>query len=153
MLRNLCLLFAMGTAALAANAMDSMQTFGVSLLQPEYVFQERVPKVTDLSDYLKAVQASIGRAVAGSAPHRPASGYIVVAVRPGRKSNAWLDITPPLAPPEAAKLLAAAKDVRPLSVQRGVIVVALKVGLWGGSEPSSGFPSPVEWRAAAQAAG
>lgn len=153
MLRNIYLFLTMATSALYANAAESMQMFGVTLLQPEHVLQERVSKVTDLSDYLKAVQATVAQAVAASPPHRPASGFIVVAVRPGQKSNAWLDITPPLSQQEASKVLAAAKNVRPPSVRGGVVVVAIKVGLWGGSESAAVSPSPTEWRAAATSAG
>ena len=151
--RTVLLLLALVTSALHANAADSMQTFSVSLLQPEHVLQERVSNVSDLSNYLEAVEVNVGKVVATITPHQPASGFIVVAVRPGQKSNAWLDIAPPLSQQEASKLLDAAKSVRPFSAKGGVVLVGLKVGLWGGSEVAAVSPFPAEWRAAANAAG
>ncbi len=130
-----------------------MQTFGVSLLQPEYVLQERVSNVSDLGNYLKAVQASVGQTVSAIAPHQPTSGFIVVAVRPGQISNAWLDISPPLSPQVASSLIAAAKSVRPFSAKGGIVLIGLKVGLWGGPETTAATPFPAEWREVADAAG
>ena len=67
----------------AASAATPYRTENIMLLQPDFVLKERAPSVPALSEYIKAVQSAAGRALADEEPH-PASGYLVLAVRPGR---------------------------------------------------------------------
>jgi hypothetical protein len=118
----------------------------IMLLQPDFVLQRRVPSVDALSSYVKAVEAATGDALSSKTPS-PASGYIVLAVRPRQKSNVWFDFNPTL--PEATErhLRAAILAVPPFPAKEGTVVFALNVTLWNAS-PSSGFPNPSEWRKA-----
>ena len=84
---------------------------------------------------------------------KPIGGFIVVAVKPDRKSNIWLDFKPKLKAQTADKIQLAAKSIQPILVNEGVVVFAIKVGLWGGQEPTAIAPSPREWKAAAKKAG
>ena len=77
----------------------------------------------------------------------PATGYVVLAVRPSRQSMVWLDFKPALPEQTAAKLRAAILEVPPFEAENGVVVFALNSALWG-APPVSGFPNPPEWNAA-----
>jgi len=135
------LLFAL--ASLPTVAATPYKTESVMLLQPDSVLKERVPSVVGLSDYIKALQAAADGALA-TEPASPASGYLVVAVRPGRQSMAWLDFKPALPAPIAERIRAAIRGVPPFEARGGVVVFALNASLWGGA-PSQGFPNPQEW--------
>lgn len=145
--------FIVSTHSTFADAEETLHTFNVVLLQPDFVLQERVPDVPALSNYIKAIEGAASSAVQSNAEVAPTGGFIVVAVKPGEKSNIWLDFKPALQAQTAAAIQSAAKSVPPPTVEKGVVVFALKVGLWGGSAPAATAPSPAEWNAAARAAG
>ncbi len=153
MLRKLALAFFACTLSHIAFASDAMRTFNIVLLQPDSVLQKRIPDVSALSAYIKAIETSVESVLQAELEHIPAGGFLVVAVKPGEKSNVWLDFGPFLIPRTAEKILAAAKGVPPLSVQDGMVAFAIKVGFWGGSEPAAMAPSPAAWKAAAKKAG
>jgi hypothetical protein len=139
-------LLAVLTAALLSStvfAASHYHTENIMLLQPESVLQERVPSVQEFAQYTKAVQSAAESALATEQPH-PASGYIVLAVRPGGHSMAWLDFKPGLPEKTAAKLRAAILAVPTFEVRGGVVVFALNASLWG-SPASQGVPNPKEW--------
>ena len=127
----------------AASAATPYRTESIMLLQPDFVLKERVPSIDSLSGYIKAVQSSAGQALSGTTP-TPASGYLVLAVRPGGQSMVWLDFKPALPEPTAAKLRAAILSVPAFEANNGTVVFALNSSLWGG-QPASGFPNPPEW--------
>jgi len=127
----------------SANAAPPYRTESVVLLQPQFVFEERAPSVQLLSDYIKSVQTAAQQALEGEAPY-PASGYLVLAVRPGGRSMVWLDFQPSLPEPVASKLRAAILAVPAFEARKGVVVFALNSSLWN-SPARQGFPKPPEW--------
>ena len=127
----------------ATSAATPYRTENIMLLQPDFVLKERAPSVPALSEYIKAVQSAAESALADEQPH-PASGYLVLAVRPGGKSMVWLDFKPGLPEASAAKLRAAILAVPAFEVRGGVVVFALNSSLWD-SPVSQGFPNPQEW--------
>ena len=127
----------------SAAAAPPYHTESIVLLQPDFVLKERVPSVQSLSEYVKAVQAAAGEALAGQEPH-PACGYLVLAVRPGGQSMVWLDFKPSLPADSANRLRAAVLRVPTFASRNGVVVFALNSSLWG-SPTSQGFPNPAEW--------
>ncbi|MBS0176209.1 MAG: hypothetical protein JSR64_19430 [Nitrospira sp.] len=134
--------------ALSTIAAVPYQPEKIVLLQPDAVLRERVPSVQLLSDYIKAIQAAAQQALSTETPH-PTSGFLVLAVRPAGQSMVWLDFTPSLPEPTAAKLKKAVLAVPPFEARQGVVVFALSSSLWGAA-PSQGFPNPPEWRKAMQ---
>lgn len=127
----------------AAFAATPYRTEGMVLLQPEFVLKERVTSIESLAGYVKAVQSSAGEALSDTTP-TPASGYLVLAVRPGGQSMVWLDFNPALPEPVAARLRTAILAVPAFEARNGVVVFALKSSLWG-APPAKGFPDPPEW--------
>lgn len=137
-------------AVLAAILLSSMasadtpfRTGKIMLLQPEGILEARVPSVPAFSEYIIAVHSAAERALADDQPHS-ASGYLVLAVRPGRKSMIWLDFKPGLPESSAAKLRAAILAVPAFEVRGGNVVFALSVSLWD-APASQAFPRPEEW--------
>lgn len=134
--------------AVAAVAATPYRMHGVTLLQPEFVLNERVASIGALSGYIKAVQVSAEKALSGTTV-TPATGYLVLAVRPGGRSMVWFDFKPALPEPTASRLRAAILEVPAFEAKEGAVVFALNSSLWGAPAPT-GFPSPPEWNSAMQ---
>lgn len=136
-----------------ARAAARYELFGVVLLQPEQVLAQRLGDPQPLVKYIKAVGAATTAFAVRHDQPSPASGFVVLAVRPNRTSRAWLDLDQPLPGALARELTSALARVPPPAVTQGMVALAIKVGLWGGRPPTRETPMPAEWRAAADAAG
>lgn len=152
-MRKLFLFFSSLFTTLAANALEPLTNYGVMLMQPENVVQQRIQDVGTLAAYIRAVESATSQAVASTRVKPGSSGFVVVAVRPGQRSNAWLDFKPALPPELASAMLAKVQAVPPPSVAKGPVVFALKVGLWGSPDVAGNVPAPKEWAAATAKAG
>ncbi len=130
----------------------ALQRFGVVLLQPDAQMQERVQNLDAMATYLKAVEAAVARTTA-QAGWAPNAGFVVLVVRPGPEAQVWWDGQQPLPAAQQQALTAAVAALPPFVVRRGPVVVALKLGWGGASEPQRRAPAPPEWKAVAQAAG
>lgn len=139
--------------ALPAPRARAADSFGVVLLQPSAVLEQRVGGVDALAGYIRAVEGAVRDVVRANPAARPAAGFIVVAVRPGRRSKAWLDFDEPAAFDISRQLVGRIVAVPALDAKGGMVVFALKVALWGGLESARVAPAPAEWKAATQAAG
>ncbi len=144
-----CLLTLAARGAIAKDA----HSFSIFLLQPDAVLRERVPDVGALANYVKGIDKAVSSAVQLHPEYHAAGGFIVLAVKPGEKSNVWLDFKPALDPQAASLIQAAARSVHPPDVRNGIVVFAIRVGLWGGTEPAATKPYPAEWQAEVQKAG
>lgn len=146
-LSTLVLLSAQPTRAGALERAD------IVLLQPEAELQPRVPDVQSLATYIDKATAQAAQVTQQAQAGPPTSGFLVIAIRPGLRSNAWLDFQPPLPPALAEAVVRAMRSVTPPAVRGGPVVLAVKAGLWGGNAPGRDYPSPKEWRAAMDKAG
>jgi len=140
-------------ATASAQNAEPVTKFGVVLLQPSAVLEERVPSVDAMADYIQAIEAAAREAVLASPLRQVAGGFIVVAVRPGTKSKVWLDFDTLLDADVSRQIVTRTTAVPPFEARQGPVVFALKVGLWGGRESKRVAPSPSEWRAATKQAG
>lgn len=129
--------------AATAHAATPYRTENIMLMQPDFVLKERVRSIQALSGYIQDVQSAAGRALTGEQPH-PASGYLVIAVRPGGESMVWLDLKPGLPGATASRLRSAILAVPAFEASGGVVVFALNASLWD-SPVMQGFPHPQEW--------
>lgn len=145
-MRFLSFLVSLVALASAARASEPITNLNVVLLQPSAVLEERVPSVDAMAEYIKAIQAASREAVIESGSKQSAGGYIVVAVRPGQKSNVWLDFDTLLDLELKKQIASKVKAVRPFEALKGPVVFALKVALWNGKEPKRAAPLPPEWR-------
>lgn len=139
--------------ALHAHAAEPLVRHGVVLLQPDSVLYERVNDSDDVAECIRAVEAAAREAAAAAASPQPAAGFIVVAVRPGRRLRVWLDFDSPPSFDIGHSILAKTGAVPAFEVRNGPVVFALKVALWGGFESRRAAPAPFDWKAAAQRAG
>ena len=143
----------LAAATLCARASEPVTKFGVVLLQPGSVLEDRVPSVDAMAEYIKAVEAASREAVRAIPLKQAASGFIVIAIRPGQKSKVWLDFDTLLDSQVSQQLVARVTAVPPFEARHGPVVVALKVALWDGRESRRVAPSPAEWKAVTKQAG
>lgn len=136
------MLVTMGLSATAAAA-EPYRGEGVVLLQPEHVLQARASSTSAVAGYIRAVESAAAAALAQEPP-RPSGGYLVLAVRPGGRSMAWLDTRPALPGATAARLREAILSVPAFEAREGVVVFALRASLWGGAVAHE-FPAPQAW--------
>jgi len=142
LLLSLCLLL----VSAWAHASEPLTVFNVILLQPSQVLEERVPDVDAMAAYVKAVEAAAREAVVASGVKQALGGFIVVAVRPGAQSTAWLDFDALLDLGLRSQIVSRLKAVPPFEAQKGPVVFALKVATWGGKESKRLAPAPPEWK-------
>jgi hypothetical protein len=126
----------------------------IALLQPEAEISGRIGGDAEaLVSYIKALadacleEAEKHRRMAG------ATGLLVVAVRPGYRSRAWLEFgRNSVDPAIVLGLRKRVEAVRPLRVHEGVISFSVSFDLWGGGEPVASpekpLVMPAEWEAA-----
>lgn len=140
-------------AAACAWAAEPLTKFGVVLLQPGPVLEQRVASVDAMADYIRSIEAASREAVLASQLKQSTSGFIVVAVRPGQESRVWLDFDTLLNFETSQQIVAKITAVKPFEAHKGPVVFALKVAVWDARESRRVAPSPAEWRAATRKAG
>lgn len=152
---SVCLWVVGGLAAAArpARAAEALSRSGVVLLQNSTVLEQRVVNIDTMAEYIRAVESAAREAVQASPSKRAVAGFIVVAVRPQRRSRVWLDFDAPLNFQTSWQIVAKVAAIPPFEARNGPVVLALKVALWGAGESGRIAPSPVEWKAVTQAAG
>jgi hypothetical protein len=142
-----CIAFLLAAfVSLSAAAGSPYKLESIMLLQPDFVLSDRVPSIDALSNYVKAVETATIRTLNEEAPY-PASGFIVLAVRPDESSKVWFDFKPALPAETASRLSAAIQAVKPFPSRNGTVVFALNATLWG-APPRTGSPNPPEWNEA-----
>lgn len=144
----LFLLFGLPVPAAASPA--ALTHFNLVLLQPSQVLEQRVADVDAMAEYVKAVEAAARSAVIKSGAQQAVGGFIVVAVRPGGRSNVWLDFDAMLDLALTQHISTAVKAVKPFEVSQGAVVFALKVATWGAKATKRVAPAPPEWKALAR---
>lgn len=140
--------FAFSPAVLASGSALAAETYhveNVMLLQPDFMLQERV-RVDELAQYIRAVNTAAKASLENVADPAPSSGFLVMAVRPGGRSRAWLDFTPPLAHATADELRSAVERVTPIQANEGVVIFAVRSTLWGAPATQQQGPFPAEWK-------
>ena len=153
----LCWILAIANAASASTPYEMKH---VALLQPDFVLQERIAAdalaayiaADALAAYIASVNAAALDVLAGQT-YEPAGGFLVLAVRPGRQSAAWLDIRPALPPGLARALVARLRAVPAPTVEVGPVVFAVSASLSGGDPRVSSVPLPEAWAQAIREAG
>lgn len=118
----------------------------VVLLQPDFVLKERLSSPESLRSYIDRVNVAVAEVVRAS-PDWRSGGFLVLALRPGGRSHAWLDMTPATEPAQDAALQRAVNAVPAPEVKGGIVVFAVQVGLHGASSGDrTAMPAPSEWR-------
>lgn len=125
------------------NAEQAFHMENIMFLQPDSVLEERLPSVQAFSAYIKAVERTVESVLAQEKAY-PSGGFLVIAVRPEKRSNIWTDFSPELPKDMEQKLKKVILALPPCSVKSNVVVFALGVSLWGAPIPKH-FPQPAEW--------
>jgi hypothetical protein len=127
----------------------------VVLYQPNEVLVDRLGNdAGPFGNYIKQIEIREATVFANAGQHPGASGAIVVAIRPGKQSRAWIVLGSNSLPAAlVSQIKAEAETVLPVSVQRGPVAFAVLFEAWGGGQPITDaahpVPIPLEWRAAA----
>lgn len=149
-MRSLILLsfLALSLALSPTRAAEPFTRHGVVLLQPSPVVEARVPSVDAMADYIKEVEAAVRHAVQASPARQSVAGFLVVAVRPGRRSKAWLDFDTLVDLGLQRDIVARVQAVKPFEAKDGPVVFAVKLALWDAKPSKRQVPLPAEWRSA-----
>lgn len=140
----------------SASAAAPFAVSGLVLYQPNGMLVARLGNdVRPLGNYLKQIEMREAALFANAGPHRGVTGAIVIAIKPGRQSRAWLVLGPNVQlDPTPAHITAEAEGVPPLSVQAGPVAVAILFTAWGGGLPiidaAHSAPIPLEWHGGAK---
>jgi hypothetical protein len=124
-----------------------MKLDGLVLLQPDEDLRSKGFEVKELAAYATATEAAAAKDLK-AIELEPSAGFIVLAVREGRLSNAWTDFKPALPAEAEAQLIASVRAVAPFAVSHGTVIFALKVTINGATERAEPTPFPAAWRAA-----
>lgn len=121
----------------------------IVLYLPSRIMEQRI-EVADLSAYLKAVDEAVITAAKAQPTQAGASGMLLLMVKPGARSKAWI-VTgePPMKQEVVAALTGAADAVPAPSVRQGSILVGVQFDAWGGGAPPEGAVAPIprDWYA------
>ena len=138
-------------AASAAHAVAPLVQHDVVLLQKGEVIEQRVDGGADaMAAYLKTLGEAEIETMRANPAQLPASGFIVVAVRPGNQTRTWFDFKPALTDATMAALAHTVESTPTMTVKSGEIVFALRVSLWSDKPPKAYAPAPQAWRDAAK---
>lgn len=121
----------------------------VVLYLPDRVMKERIA-VADLSPYLAAVDEAVAAAAKAQPTQTGASGMLLLMVKPGERSRAFLVTGEPAMKPEVvAAITVAAGAVPAPSVRQAPILVGLQFDAWGGGAQPEGAVAPIprDWYA------
>ncbi|MES2949482.1 MAG: hypothetical protein V4858_13155 [Pseudomonadota bacterium] len=138
--------FLLLVAAVCVQAAEPLTNFNVVLLQPSAIMEKRVSDIDAMADYIKAVEAASREAVTASGATQAVGGFIVIAVKPGLKSNVWLDFDAMLDLEMRKQITERVRAIKPFDVVEGPVVFSLKVATWEGKESKRVAPSPPEWK-------
>lgn len=138
-----------GAEAPAEAPADAWVRKKVVLYLPDRVMKERV-EITDLSPYLTAVDEAVAAAARAQPTQVGASGMMLLMVKPGERSRAWIVTGEPTMKPEVVEALTAAAGAVPApSVRQAPILVGLQFEAWGGGAQPEGAVAPIprDWYA------
>lgn len=121
----------------------------VILYMPDKVMKARI-KVEDLSPYMTAVDKAAEQVVLAKKTGVGASGMLLIAMRPGGQSKAWV-VTgePPLDQAIADEMITAAEAVPVPTINEETVLMGIQFHAFGGgvAPVSAGPPIPRDWYA------
>ena len=122
---------------------------GVVLYMPDPVMKARI-KVEDLSPYMQKVDEAAKAVAEAQQGQKGTSGMLLVAMRPGGLSKAWVVTGEPSMEPAIADAMVAAAETVPVpTVNEETVLVGIKFHAFGGGTlpVSAGPPIPIGWYA------
>lgn len=152
-LRSLFIFVTLLVTTALCEAQKPFEQKGITILQTEQVFFQRVPGMSSFEVYVKELVDGVDKAVGKLPKSTPIGGFLVVAVKPGGRSRAWLDLPPGVSAEVSNAIQEAAQQVYPMPVKNGVALFAIKISLWGGEVPQGMVPRPQAWEAEGEKAG
>lgn len=121
-----------------------LRTGNITLLQPDEDLQQKRLDVRSLANFVKGAQAASERLLK-PADLPPSTGFLVMAVREGNQTNAWLDVTPALPPALEQQLVQAVRQLPPVPVANGTVIFALQLMINDAAPTTRQVPQPPAW--------
>jgi len=123
----------------------------VALCQPNGVLLQRIGSPAPLAAYISKVEASVAAVINAAPAQAGFDGAIVVALKPGLASRAWIVVPDGAVSADLfARLEAAADSVTAIPLRNGPVAFALVFAAFGAPAVTSGaFPEPAAWAAGA----
>ncbi len=138
-------------------ATGPFQMQSIVLYQPNSVLVARLGNAAPLAAYIGQVEASVSAVIAAAPPQPGVTAAIVIGVKPGGQSRAWI-VQPgdSLSPALVSQIESAAEGVLPVPVNGGPIAFAMIFNAWGCGPPITNathqVPMPKEWLSGAPTA-
>jgi hypothetical protein len=145
-------LFLIAPTMRAADAPPGFRTMGIQLYLPNEAMQERVPDVSDLGNFIKAMQKVCTEHY--TATRTAEALAIVAAVKPSKQTRFWFISSRNTPDKDFDALRAKLAVIPPPKVVAGPVAFVLQSSIAGGApeKPSQAPPIPQEWMDAAKAA-
>jgi len=124
----------------------------IVLYQPDAVLKARLgDDAAPLAAYIRQIDRHAADVLDAAPQEHGFSAALVIVLKPGGKSRAWLVTQAKISPKLRDGMRAAADSVPPLAVQGGPVAFAIIFdGLGGGGKPvvdaTHPIPIPAEWR-------
>lgn len=128
---------------------DAWAQKDVVLYLPDPVMKRRI-EISALSPYVQAAGTAAEAAVRAAPPQAGASGMLLLMVKPGGRSKAWLVTGEPAPSAQTvAAVIAAVEAVPAPAVREGPVLVGVGFDAWGGGAAPAGAqpPIPRDWYA------
>jgi hypothetical protein len=134
-----------------AHEANAFRKTSILFYQPDAVLKSRLTVgQAAFTAYVGQVERQVAASLAAAPPVPGFSAAIVIALKPGGESHAWLVTKAKLAPGFAAPFIAAAQAVPPVAVQGAPVAFAIVFNAFGGGGPpvvdaAHPIPIPREW--------
>lgn len=154
----LAILVLVSCGAAYAGAPVSVKIESITLPQPDNVLAERLPGgAAELAEYIKQIEAALTASLQLPGDLKPATGAIVVAVKPNYRAKSWLMWGEPSLPKGISEAFQDRfNKIRPATVQNGPVAFAILFSVNGGGTPlvtdENPMPLPPEWAEVAKKA-
>jgi hypothetical protein len=139
-----------GTMPAQAETPGVYEFRSITLYLPQGVIAERLPETRVLADYILALSAKADATFVATERKHGVSGALVVVVKPGKRSRAWVVTGRPALPAAFVTALEEALGEVAAPETSGIVAFGLIFDGWGGgAPPTTGrgleMPLPDSW--------
>lgn len=115
----------------------------LTLYLPPEITEARLPDPQVLATYTRALTDAANETLASRPPHVGTSGTLIVVVKPGNRSRAWVVTGDESLHPGMASAVEAALETQPAPTVTGPIMLGIMFDAWGGGPPPANMPYPL----------
>ncbi|MEQ1820576.1 MAG: hypothetical protein ABL871_18390 [Terricaulis sp.] len=126
---------------------NALVLISLTLYLPPEITEARLPDPQVLATYTQALTDAANETLAARPPHIGTSGTLIVVVKPGSRSRAWVVTGGEGLPHEMVSAAESALQAVPAPSVSGPIMLGIMFDAWGGGTPPANMPYPLpqEW--------